>query len=824
MWIKLHQQEEKKTTEVESALLEEVKFLKERIKRLEKSSSSVPSPAIPMTPVATHLHLPSPTPFVVPPSSVPVSVASQQFSLPPIRPFLNESLNVKGSQTTNNHNLDLYGLYRNQQPLDVIASNERMNRAEFNPEISIAKEFSRLIRRGNNYRTKYCDPLSYMGTITNDKVLDAAFVRLIHKFQFVQKGKLQERFRSHLEREFERKHVKLSFVLNVQNRDETDLVKQVEKLLPSRKIIDLYLERYADCLYYNYPIIDMVLFKEKLDIILGTEDQVKIEIPSNNVNLDLCAILANLLIIMRISYMTIPPKDDISSSSSKQAVSEADDPDTLDSLREQAIGSTYVELARECLSNYKFRRTSLDVIQSLTFLRIYVMLAPEDGDGCDGSDSQTLMGVITRMAVGYGLHRDPDNFQYIKSERIKHIRRKLWHQIIFFDALQAIRLGSLLCFETEDYCDTCLPKLSPPYVNDNSEIFVLKSYNMRYEYYEILRETARVLLRMKNPPTKTDIEAQLGKLKRFHDCYIHFHGALYDFKENDSTCTLGRKAGELISSLTIKTLIASVHYLVFLNSEKNLKDYDIKHFQDALTLSLEISEIVNTNLKNENGYIPHFIEFLIIPTLLISAHRVLLFFATLIMRYLTKTGPFVPLQREGCIGNGSFLELDINEYNLICEHYRELVGTIKTISSKYVHAWKLIVSFESMITEINDNAKDAGMPPIMTLPSTHWTLTEPNNAQCCKKLNKIADFTSDKNENDNDVHQLSPEPITGNAISDSSYVSVHNHDELYPFNFGNNGGSLWLDPFNYDVNIYDDSKEFGLDEGIGTFISQQQSW
>lgn len=295
--------------------------------------------------------------------------------------------------------------------------------------------------------------------------------------------------------------------------------EKIAKLIPPKKIIAPFLDKFFNHLYPVIPILDEQNFKSQVSQIVQTMDEqttLKVSKPS-----DAC-VLGILLIILRITWLSLPPnacKVDLGPALATVRL-EPTYASTVSQAKEESLLLNFetpvetIELARKVLikfdeiSSFANSNVNMTTVQFAIFYKLYLLISPDKtkdtspntftSTGQDNETHQVLMSSIVQMAFSCGLHRDPDNFPQINSamtpgklnkelmanaERLKHTWRKTWFFIVSLDVQQSLSLGTpRLLRNLSDFSDTKLPCASKiDYVNDIKELIVVKNFTLFFQ-------------------------------------------------------------------------------------------------------------------------------------------------------------------------------------------------------------------------------------------------------------------------------------------------------------------------------------------------------
>ncbi|KAK6459562.1 fungal transcriptional regulatory protein [Scheffersomyces xylosifermentans] len=248
---------------------------------------------------------------------------------------------------------------------------------------------------------------------------------------------------------------------------EKKLIEQIESMVPKKRVIWLLVERFFRVVYPFVPFIDEEDFRYNIERLIGQESYEEVK-PSVNIEKRLdFAYVGVLCVVLRLSYLSLF----FNRSSINEAILKKPSAYPDDQVRKylllNGIHICAIDMAQICLHQFQLlRKVSLPILQCALYLRLYHTLAPEDGDGLDGGDSQIFKGMLVQMCYSLGLNREPDNYKdSLTDEKTNHLGRKIWYHLVISDFIQAFTFGNPLTTNSM-YYDTV-----PPFINvDNSNL------------------------------------------------------------------------------------------------------------------------------------------------------------------------------------------------------------------------------------------------------------------------------------------------------------------------------------------------------------------
>lgn len=280
-------------------------------------------------------------------------------------------------------------------------------------------------------------------------------------FQILQRLKLSSKQFS--DRQINKAAIPLGLNFVPETNEGVELLERISTKLPERSITWIHVNRFFRFLYPFVPFLDEFSFTSSLEKIIGSKDDPadKIEVTILS-DLDY-AILGTLLIILRMSYLSLLSNDD---EFNNKVLTSSEMGDTgkfsqnelinLSNILKVEIGIETIFLAQDCLSKFEYyRKTNLTILQLVVMLRIYSSVAPEDPEGPSRNQFQVCTGLLIQVAFSIGLNRDPDSLG-LTDIKMNNIRRKLWHYIVYLDLFQSSCFGSPITINPQ-FCDTKYP-------------------------------------------------------------------------------------------------------------------------------------------------------------------------------------------------------------------------------------------------------------------------------------------------------------------------------------------------------------------------------
>lgn len=233
------------------------------------------------------------------------------------------------------------------------------------------------------------------------------------------------------------------------------LIHQLRRMIPKRRTVWLLVRRYFCYLYPFAPYVDEYDFRQVISRIIGDESYEDLEI---EISLKSKADIINisvLMVMIRFSYVSLFSNR----VSANEVILNSDDP-RLEELRflfKNPVNLHCIEFGHRCLHQMLFQKIiNIPLLQLTLFLRTYSYLAPEEGDDCNGSNSQIFNSLLVQIGYILGINRDPSHYPGSLNPRQAQFIRKMWTHLNVSDVFQGYRYGNPLS-TNPSLSDTRLP-------------------------------------------------------------------------------------------------------------------------------------------------------------------------------------------------------------------------------------------------------------------------------------------------------------------------------------------------------------------------------
>lgn len=245
-----------------------------------------------------------------------------------------------------------------------------------------------------------------------------------------------------------------------------DVLDKMHLILPSLKVIWMLIDRFFTRVYPYFPFIDQFDFEEKTIRILGTKSHAHEKVAKLHVSkrLDLMH-LALLLMVLRFGYLTLFTNSDAVNEANLTTTDPSQRAQEIKFLMLNPIDIDFVDVAQLCLLQFGYVRvSSIPLLQLSLFIRLYHSFAPENSDSLDETNSQSYTAMLINMAMGLGMHREPDKIKMkMRDDRTNNLCRKIWWYLLIIDLQTGMSNGSSPCARREMF------DVSPPYYKPGNE-------------------------------------------------------------------------------------------------------------------------------------------------------------------------------------------------------------------------------------------------------------------------------------------------------------------------------------------------------------------
>jgi len=395
-------------------------------------------------------------------------------------------------------------------------------------------------------------------------------------------------------------------------KDDKELEDMMAALFPPQDVLDWHLNRFFRYIYPFCPIFDEYIVLAYTKRIVVYEDdpsgdsKVHLEVKTK---LDLVR-AATLLLVLRLSYISVYLETETNNPLS---------PKYDQKILTNPIEANTMTLARMVLERVNFlRKTSLEDMQLLLLVRLYQIIAPEDGDGGNYGDGCIFVGVLASTAVSIGLNRKIDNM--IKTDTFArtadsfhNLWGKLWLTCMEMDLELSLVYGKKPYIDIDDW-DTPFP--STDIKNTNLRDFYVDKYSIdrlskfRKMYSELYLLVTSVH-KLRKPPAIKDVLLHIDDIMKMCN-------QLYPVNFQEGYLTADVFSLDVINSiksiLVIYPFILNVQYYILLHYEST------DQFDKFLVLFNQIIDNVLYALEISIGTFVHIFTTMSAHALMLNAY------------------------------------------------------------------------------------------------------------------------------------------------------------------------------------------------------------
>lgn len=427
------------------------------------------------------------------------------------------------------------------------------------PVMELTEDFDLLLLKEN--KMAHYGSTSYMTVVSKDPILRDIMNKYLDQqklginfdkfFLYDQRKQLISNETCHIVGQLD--HDDTSVFESDLKKNHVELIEGINKILPPVNIIKALIDHFFNETYVFIPFIDESSFRKNVEGIITTtaSGQAKLRID----NYALLVSVAVLLCVLRFSFISLPVQkpEQVTNESLKRILKSG-----------VQIGPNYIEYAKACMGNASvLRKPTLKHIAALLILRLYRFYAPEDGD--ESTDSTIFLALIVQMAKMHGLHRDPSRFSMVTSHATISIWRKIWSQLMYLDAVQALQFGCPLLIDDE--YDTLVA--APGHTDSPLEKNCIESLKKQHEVTLVIRDLVKSCSKIKVHPKRSEIEMKIKNVEFLIMKYRSME-ELSNFEDtNDSFIAKASKGRDLIYKIVLYNVHYICYYLLLLTCESN---------------------------------------------------------------------------------------------------------------------------------------------------------------------------------------------------------------------------------------------------------------
>lgn len=481
----------------------------------------------------------------------------------------------------------------------------------------------------------------------------------------------------------------------------TDLLVQIKKVLPTRKILNMLLDIFFDSLYPYFPIFDELSFRSEICQLLGEGsniadeiDKERIEIINVKGNHD-TAILASLLVMIRLSYLSLFSNDVSKNTEALISIESSSDIQDKKYLLQHPVPLETIYVAESCINEYGMTsQPSFVLFQALLMLHLYKAYAPEE-DSFGKYESTVHIGNLYQVANSLLLNRDPEYcynyFDKNVDEGSKLLKRKIWYHLITIDIEDSLLYGTPIFTSNTNY-DTSLPSI-PPNIsisNLSLETKIVDAIRELHPIVKSLHSILEIIFRV-----KSDIKVSyLTKLLSEFETLIHKRSfKVADLLNDDDSKPFFFRVKEFKLYIQSKLMLLYIYYgfYIYYEHKTNTRNSFFYLKKVIAIIFLELGIISEKVLKQCEEKFGTVFNLIMSPTLLAYARMQTLMM--LIALRVVCTRKLIVQKNHSTSIEGYQVALYDNSLKNILDLFDKIVEDnlqfICTFKNRYFYGWKL---------------------------------------------------------------------------------------------------------------------------------------
>ncbi|OBA22417.1 hypothetical protein METBIDRAFT_153222 [Metschnikowia bicuspidata var. bicuspidata NRRL YB-4993] len=489
---------------------------------------------------------------------------------------------------------------------------------------------------------------------------------------------------------------------------EHDILKKVTKLLPTRKVIWLLIDRFFERVYPFFPFLDQFDFEAQVALMLGSAstDHVRVE--------KLCILkkvevvyLGTLLIVLRLAYLTLFTNDDAQNEANLCSDNPCPMAQQLKFLLDNPVDVDVFSVAQLCLFQFGYLRfTNIPILQLCLYLNIYNSFAPESGEGADNTNSLGFCARIIEMAQTLGLHRESDNFRSkMRNDKLNNLCRKIWWYLVITDTISGLTNGCPLSIKRSQF-DT-LPPYHKPGNENIKNVLLEKQVNQAFANfdtcYDLIYDVVSVISDVRAPIAMSDLCKKLSALEMIAPDMLGSVSQWLDSPngtvphievENGHTLKIGFQATFFLVSVNLH----------FFNHYELMGEMDLAYFylkKILIASVLNMMPFYEKFVENTGSLFVHTTDIAITPSFQTLVHK-----CTIIIHCVQMRARFSIIKCETLLTHQRLLDEDagyrrryelLQETFALCETCVNIfLRSMKKMVSRYYYCWRYLKAQEKL--------------------------------------------------------------------------------------------------------------------------------
>lgn len=471
------------------------------------------------------------------------------------------------------------------------------------------------------------------------------------------------------------------------------LISEMKLALPSRPVIQGYLEFFFEIMWCHVPIVDQDDFTSEISRVICFDPETDLPELKLSKRSDL-SLVTLLLIILRYSSVSL-------SLISKEKLEKK-----YSQLQADQIPSSSINIAETYIRLSSINNSpSMTTLQSLILLRFYLRDCPERNDAPDQLQMQLMSSYVMQCVTSLGFTRDPDQIEQFRNDiDIKNLRRRIWNVLETIEA-ESEMLNGAISVNPDPCFINVKPEENPSRSQNNIIQEVLQTeWLNNQKMNKVYMSISKLFNRVDLPVKISDIEDILSEqanlidtiyqLKPLPPKQYSLKGLSEDYKSAvfKNTRYLEKKIIQLAVEVQVYHIL-TCHYEAIPFANKN------KYFYFMKKSLVSIKEMMDLSLSyltgRLEGFIPQSSRFCILPLINRTLIRAANVYSSYIIHLyhaeeIIKRGK-IPVTQENLQKIEKLTDLIINQTSYIMNMIHDELSTRYWFSLKIGMASKHII-------------------------------------------------------------------------------------------------------------------------------------
>ncbi|GAV27471.1 hypothetical protein PMKS-000939 [Pichia membranifaciens] len=489
-----------------------------------------------------------------------------------------------------------------------------------------------------------------------------------------------------------------------EKKDHCLLGRKILNILPNKKAIWLFIDRFFRYVYPFLPYLDQYSFIEEVERVingnhitdLNNEEMVtKLKITHQTDT----AILGSLMVVIMFAYESL-----LNNTGTFQNSDDATPDDIYLSKFPQS--NLLITCTESCLNEFKLlKRCHIYVLQCALLLEEYQKVDSFQSFG--ESDSHIYIGLLIQMATTIGLNRDPTFGGGSNNSKNDLLLRKIWYGLIAGDNHQYMQTGTPPSIYPHHY-DTKLPWFDEKVSNiADLELERVTIEMMREKFLagQEMRKLADLVTNMRENPTLEDLLINMSGLI-FH--LRHRFGSFNTILMMDHQNLHYRKVEKalyMILYLHALILLQPVFLHIFYHFQK-IGHFDATMFFYNKVLSIWMFVIGNLHnlVYSSSKFFGTGFDLFLVPVIEVLMHKGLITFTS---SYIKALIAGKKLQKSNVKNEELLKEIEYYKSEIIMKLFIDVqLPILKHLCKRYFYSWKLLKAHSFIFKSMKEDSID----------------------------------------------------------------------------------------------------------------------